>query len=141
MAYLPAQIEEHKETVLELMSLGGSLNKISKRKDLPSKETIQGWLNKDADFFANYVRAKESWFMLECFEIFDIADNMDITSRETIQRDTKRMEIRQWALSKLMPKYKNKDTTNNTIIIPTVGKMEISDTFTIDVTEEADKLE
>ena len=50
MAYKTKQIVNFKETILERMTQGESLNSICKDNDLPSSREVYRLLNKDEEF-------------------------------------------------------------------------------------------
>lgn len=87
--------------------------------DLPTWQTVFGWLGKFPDFAEQYARAKELAAESIAEEIFEIADDSSgdneeqfvtegVTATraipENIQRSKLRVDARKWYLSKIMPK-------------------------------------
>lgn len=81
---------------------GESLLKISKDKEMPSRETIHQWIldPKKREFSDNYARAVNTRTENMFDEIEDIAAN----DKGDVQRDRLRVDTRKWYLSKVVPK-------------------------------------
>ena len=103
--------ETIKESIINNIRNGKSLNELCDTNNFPNRDTIHKWLNKDTHFYDNYMRAKEDHFIKEGLELLTIADNVGLT-REEINKANLQVSTRQWLLSHLMPKYSNKQQTN-----------------------------
>ena len=111
------------ERICKQIANGKSLLKISKLKNMPTRQTIHNWLlDKELkDFFDNYekscnVRAENMFDNLN--EISDLSDKKESTNRSRLRVDT-----RKWYLSKIMPKkYGDKlDITSGNKPIPIIN--------------------
>ncbi len=80
MAYSDKEIQEAKETIIEEISNGRSLNSILKGdKNLPSRNRVYEWLNPNEDkydkkFCDNYTRAREDSADLDAERVDEIAE-------------------------------------------------------------------
>ncbi len=88
------------ERIVSLLWQGHSLKKISEMEGMPSDSTIDGWMEKDAEFSGRCAQARAHASDRRVDEIIDIADD------QTIPPDHKKHMIstRQWMAEKLMPK-------------------------------------
>ena len=95
---------------------GESVRTICKDKDMPDAGTIYNWLlDKDASFFKQYARAKDTQAEQMFDELLEIADDGSndytededgamVVNYENIQRSRLRVDTRKWYLSKVLPK-------------------------------------
>ena len=121
--------QELADVICERIANGESLRRICKDEGMPSMGTVMRWLNQDAVFCEQYVRARE--LQAEGFfdEIADIADNASNDWMETcdpdnpgyrlngehIQRSKLRVDARKWMLAKMLPKkYGDKQQIDHT---------------------------
>jgi len=110
--YSIADKETIKETIVNQVRNGKSLNELCTTNKLPDRDTLHRWLNKDKEFYDNYIRAKEEHFIKEGYELMAIADNAGET-REEISKAALRVDTRKWLLSKLLPKtFGSQNQTN-----------------------------
>lgn len=102
--------------VIELVDDGKSLRQACKEIGFPRK-TVEGWINSDPDWIAQYTRARENRAEKIFDEILVIADTPQIGTVETIKEwgvevktcdmiEHRRLQIdaRKWALGKMAPK-------------------------------------
>lgn len=100
--------------VLELVSLGCSINQISKMPGMPGNTYLYNKLAKDAEFAEKYARAREIRADRMFEEMIQIADESSEDfhetndgiklNREAIERSRIRIDTRKWVLAKMMPK-------------------------------------
>jgi len=104
------------------------LNELCTTNKLPDRDTLHRWLNKDKEFYDNYIRAKEEHFIKEGYELMAIADNAGET-REEISKAALRVDTRKWLLSKLLPKTfgSSQNQTNIQVNVTPVTGMQIID--------------
>lgn len=119
--------EEVGNRICELLAQGKSLNSICKASDMPDDSTVYRWLlathNTDLDGFRdNYAQAREIQYQRMADEILDIADDgrndyvLDNSEEgdlcrvnpEAIGRSRLRVDTRKWFMSKVLPKFKDK---------------------------------
>lgn len=128
--------EELKNKILDKIREGQSLIKICKNKNLPNRDTINTWLNKDKDFSDKYVCAKELGFIKESYNLLEIVDNVALT-REAIMKAKLQYEARQWLLSKLIPKKFGNAAQQTNIqinnITPVTGMQIVDETIEVEV--------
>jgi len=112
--------EELATKVLDSLAEGNSLRTACKSDDLPSMSTVFKWLRTIPEFAQQYARAKEEGATALFEEMMDIADDgtndwMETHSKdgdaigwrengEALQRSRLRVDVRKWALSKILPK-------------------------------------
>ena len=122
--------EEIKKRVLKEIAEGKSLNQITNKEGIPDDNTIYTWLNKDAQFKDNYVRARadQAVFYAEKIEntIKQLKESGDIT-RETIAVTRLEIDAYKWTASKLLPKVygTNQQQTNVQVNIAPITGMDI----------------
>ena len=124
--YSITEKETIKDKIVNEIRNGISLNVLCESNNLPNRDTVHKWLNKDTQFHDNYMRAKEDHFIKEGLELLTIADNVGLT-REEINKANLQVSTRQWLLSHLMPKYSNKPQTNIQVNVSPVTGMSIID--------------
>lgn len=110
-----------------MLAEGRSLNAICKDEDMPARSSVMKWaLDLDHEFSCKYTKARE--IQAECMadDIMDIADNgsNDYMEREEgeviyngdhIQRSRLRVDSRKWYLSRIVPRFKDKQEVDNNI--------------------------
>jgi len=105
---------EMEAELFSLMAEGKSLRTICKNDNMPSAGTILRWVGEDPDFQKQYEAAMEQRAEALFEEMFEIADetnldtiateNGDKPNAEWISRSRLRVDVRKWALSKMVPK-------------------------------------
>jgi len=93
--------EKKTDEICALIAQGKSVLEISKRKDMPVKDTIYKWLARYPEFAEKYTRARECQSEVYAQDILNIAD---ASTPETYQVDRLRIDARKWKASKLAPK-------------------------------------
>lgn len=78
---------------------GKSLRTICKADDMPASETVRVWLALDAEFAAQYARAREEQADFYADEIIEISDTEEDANKARV-----RIDARKWVASKLKPK-------------------------------------
>jgi hypothetical protein len=78
---------------------GKSLRNICLADDMPASETVRVWLALDAEFAAQYARAREEQADYYADEIIEIADTAEDANLARL-----RIDARKWKASKLRPK-------------------------------------
>ncbi|MBX9488833.1 DNA packaging protein [Yersinia enterocolitica] len=112
--------EELAETICLRLAEGESLRSVCRDDGMPCKQTVLRWISRNAEFRAQYVRAKVEGAEAIAEELFDIADDgtndwMEKLDKdgeaigcqlngEHVQRSRLRIDTRKWYLSKIMPK-------------------------------------
>lgn len=119
-----ADIEQIRETILELIASGKSLNKICEMESMPSRSTVSKWVREDEVFCTSIARAREEaadYFLDRQIELADEATIEDYQLRK-FQADNLK-----WVAAKLQPKkYGDKaqtEVTNNVNITPAVSQL------------------
>lgn len=97
---------------------GQSLRKICLLDGMPHIDTVREWLLKDAEFSAQYARAREEQADFYADEIVEIADDKSqdilevgeggdirsLTNSAAVQRAKLQVDARKWKASQLAPK-------------------------------------
>lgn len=99
MAYSKEQKAAIYGKVCTAIAGGQSLRKICEAKDMPSIDTVRVWLIEDAEFSAQYARAREEQADYYADEIVTIADTEEDPNRARV-----RIDARKWTAGKLKPK-------------------------------------
>jgi hypothetical protein len=117
------------ETICQRMAQGESLNAICKDEKMPARSTVMLWVAQDREGFSDrYEIAMQARAHYWADELLDIADDgkNDYMHREdpnnpgyalngeSIQRARLRVDSRKWLLSKLLPKYADKQQHEHT---------------------------
>jgi len=140
--YKPIERETIKRKVLEAIQEGQSINAIQKTNGIPDSNTLYRWLNKDADFRDNYVRARETQAVFYAEKIGNVIQDLKNSSEQSRElTDIARLEIDsyKWIASKLLPKVygTNQQQTNVQVNIqPVTGMQIVDDVPTIEVETE-----
>ena len=118
--------DEISEEICERLASGQSLNRICKDEHLPHRATVMRWLLSDDDMYKrfcdNYAKARDIQYQLMADDIIDIADdgvNDYVESSdpenegyrlngENIGRSRLRVDTRKWFMSKVLPKFADK---------------------------------
>lgn len=87
------------ERICAQLAQGLSLRKICEAADMPSADRVRVWLLKDAEFQAQYARARELQAEHYAEEIVEIAD-----TEEDAAKARNRIDARKWTAVKLLPK-------------------------------------
>lgn len=126
------------DAICERISEGESLRKISRDDDMPPAGTILRWVAHDPIFREQYEAAMEQRAEYLFEEMFEIADETKLDTIETetgerpnaewISRSRLRVDVRKWALSKMMPKkYGDKLQVGGAEDLPPLNKMSDAD--------------
>ena len=110
--------QELADEICRRVSEGRSLRSVCRDADMPTDETVRQWRLADAEFSAQYARAREARAEVLADEIVEIAD-----TAEDAQLARLRVDARKWAASKLDPKRYG----DRLDIDATVRKAEVSD--------------
>ena len=89
--------------ICSLVAEGASLRDIASLDGMPTRETIRTWIRDKGEFSAQYAQAKEYYADTEFERMFELADNVGATHEE-IAKARLQIDVRKWALSKLLPK-------------------------------------
>jgi len=92
--------EKTADTILERISNGESLKKITDEDGMPSRVTVHQWLKDNATFLNNYELARALQADVYADEMDEIAHNEKID----VQRARLIIDTRKWIASKLKPK-------------------------------------
>lgn len=92
---------------------GESLRKICAEADMPDRNTVFRWLNKNADFAAKYARARE----IQADHMDDLVlETAEGCTSETAQAARVKIDAYKWRAAKLRPKvYGDKQTLDVTV--------------------------
>lgn len=111
--------KENATKICALLAEGMSLRAICRMEGMPSKQAVLEWLSVDAEFAAQYARAREDGADEMADELLEIADdgsndwmereNKDgsvgwVLNGEHVQRSKLRVDTRKWLMSKMRPK-------------------------------------
>lgn len=103
------------DSVCALLEDGKSLRAACKELGIPASN-VHFWAKENADFAAQYARAREAGYALLADELIDIADEKEVQARyeeedvtldlspTAIARNRLRVDTRKWMLSKMLPK-------------------------------------
>jgi hypothetical protein len=90
------------ERVCRRLAAGESLEAICAHEDMPTLETVRGWMLDSPDFHARYLRAKQILAERLTEEVVAIADNLgEGASEAETRRQRLRIEARKWTVSRL----------------------------------------
>jgi hypothetical protein len=117
-----------REIALEIckrLGNGESLRQICASLGMPGKTTIMRWLNDNAEFRAQYARARELQAEHWAEEILEISDDSrnDFVEKEghaalnseNINRSRLRVDTRKWLMARLAPKKYGDKITNELV--------------------------
>lgn len=130
--YTITEVKKHKDNVLKLIAQGKSINEIEMQNGIPSNDTIYKWLNIDAQFKDNYIRARQDQALFYAEKVgYVIKELKDDKKPSREKTDIARLEIDslKWIASKLLPKVygSNQHQTNIQVNIQPVTGMQIVD--------------
>ena len=115
--YKEKELTNIKETILDRISKGESLNEITKDKNIISQAHVYRLLNKDKQFRDNYARARESQALFYAEKIERVISDLKSSPNGNRElTDIARLEIDsyKWIASKLLPKvYSNSGNQTN----------------------------
>lgn len=83
---------------------GKSLREISRKDQMPHRNTVFRWIEANPEFRSQYARAKELQAHAIADETWEIVDGVKDGSIEQIQAARLRYEQRRWMAGKLLPK-------------------------------------
>ena len=105
------------DEICERLAGGESLLKICKDEGMPPQSLVFQWLIRNADFAANYARARQSWAESEFEKMMEIADTpqlgektkttdkgVEVISGDMIDHRRLQVDARKWALARMFPK-------------------------------------
>ena len=90
-----------RDEILKRIAKGESLRSICEDDWMPSRESVRRWLDDDADFCAQYARARELQADHYADETLEIAAS---ATPETVQVARLQIDTRKWMAGKLRPK-------------------------------------
>lgn len=132
----PVYGQDTRDEICRRISLGESLISICKSEGMPDKSTVLYWLFSEAEFHAQYARAREAQAEHYLDEIIAISDDSVLdteidpetgaerTNHEVVARAKLRVDTRKWAMSKMAPK-KYGDKIQNEHTGPNGGAIKI----------------
>lgn len=91
--------DEIVDVILERISSGESLNKITQDDNMPCNSTVYLWLSKHPEFSDKYARARECQQEAMADDILAICDTEEDVNRARLKVDT-----RKWLMARLAPK-------------------------------------
>ena len=106
--------DELAELICARIANGESLRSICRDDGMPSKITIQNWLNSNDSFLTQYVRARDERAEVHFEEMLEIADSV-IADASEVAKARVQIDTRKWILSRMNPKkYGDKITQEHT---------------------------
>lgn len=121
--------EQIDKEICERLAFGESLNSICKDDHIPHRVNVMRWIlatdnHKYDQFRTNYALAREIQYQNMADDILDIADDgtndfierqegFEVVNSENIQRSRLRVDTRKWFMSKVLPKFKDKQEEQN----------------------------
>lgn len=132
------------DQICERLAAGESLNSICRTDGVPHKVTIMRWLLSEQDIYADfrnqYALARQIQYEFLADDIMDIADDgrNDWMEREdpdnpgfnfngeAVARSRLRVDTRKWFLSKVLPKFADKQekpTTPTDDLVTVIGNL------------------
>ena len=103
--------EQHKNSIVDMLSVGDSVGKISKAID-KAPSTIFKWIDEDEELSDLYARAKQTKAQLLAEEILEISDNSELDPNDKRIR----VDARKWVAGKYYGKlFGDKTTVEATI--------------------------
>ena len=121
------------DRICHRLASGESLNRICKDEGYPSRSNVFVWLLSDSpvykEFQDSYAKAREVQYQVMADEILDIADDgsndyiesidsegreIYKTNGEVVQRSRLRVDTRKWFMSKVLPKFADKQVLDHT---------------------------
>lgn len=130
------------ESICKRMASGDSLRTICRNDNMPNKSTIMLWVANDREGFSDqYAKAFEARMYHHADELLDIADDGSNdfmednnsenqgykTNGEAIARSRLRVDTRKWLMSKLLPRYADKQEESNADKVIAEALKEIAD--------------
>lgn len=128
--YKPKEIKRLKKTIIEKIKEGKSINEIETKNGIPSNDTIYKWLNNDAQFKDNYLRARGDQALFYAEKIDNVIKELpDAPTREQLDKARLQIDAYKWTASKLLPKIYGAAAaqTNIQVNVQPVTGMEIFD--------------
>ena len=86
--------------LIEFLSEGNTLAEFCRREGIGAR-TVYDWLRKDADFAADYARARETGAHVIADDLLRIADG---ATEDDVQASRLRVDVRKWLLARWLPK-------------------------------------
>lgn len=135
--------EKLDKEICERLASGESLNAICKSEHMPDRTNVMRWLlatdNPVYDKFrTNYAQAREIQYQCMADDIIDICDDGSndymvrhgkdgeeswVLNGEHVQRSRLRVDTRKWFMSKVLPKFKDKEETISSDLGEAVNKL------------------
>ncbi len=100
--------QETKAKVCQMIAGGSSLRKAAEAVGI-AESTLRYFDDEDADFSAQYARAREKRANLWAEEFIEIADSIGVDGdaamdRNAVERAKVRLDARKWVCSRILPK-------------------------------------
>lgn len=113
-----ALTQKQREIVLEALERGLSLRKACAEADIPEASRVLELCKRDAEFDAQYARARETGYQMLADELIDISNTpklgiktkvndkgeTETTEGDMIEHRRLQVDTRKWMLSKMLPK-------------------------------------
>jgi len=138
--YKPIERKAIKKNILKEIRKGKSINEIKNKNGIPDDNTIYTWLNKDAEFKDNYVRARQDQAIFYAEKIQSVISDLKEHEPSRELTDIARLEIDtlKWTASKLLPKVYGSSLNQTNIQVnvePVKGMTIVNDMSNIDDVE------
>ena len=115
MAYSIEDKERIFNSIISEIENGASLRSVLRKDNMPDSRTFYKWIDEEKEKFVQYERSIEQRANVIFDEMFEIADKQgeDVTTDKDgnkvinpniVQRNRLQIDVRKWALSKMMPK-------------------------------------
>ncbi len=99
--------------ICDAVSEGKSLREICSKPPMPSRASVNRWLNENAEFRDQYARAREEQAEFYADQIISIADEVEEESA-SVAKAKLQIDARKWKAAKLAPKkYGDKVEVDN----------------------------
>lgn len=107
------------DIICQRLTAGESLRSVCRDPDLPAASTVLLWVDTNAAFAEQYVRARRLGYALLAEELVEIADEVEFepvpgppgeepravrVDATAVARNRLRVDTRKWMLSKMLPK-------------------------------------
>ncbi len=145
--YSEEEAQRIKDQIIDKVEIGQSLLEISKNENMICQDMIYKWLNKDAQFKENYVRAKRYQSLFVWERINGVIHNLKLYGKaltnEQVQLARLEIDSDKWYVSKLVPKIFGTaaDITNVQINLNQITGMSITNEGKVrDIADKAVKL-
>lgn len=117
--------QEIAEAIMLRMAAGESLRSICTDEAMPARSTVMLWVATNREGFSDrYAKACDARAHYWADELLDIADDSSndymeregatVLNGEALQRSRLRVDTRKWLLSKMLPRYADRQVIDNT---------------------------